>query len=305
MPAFDTADTVGSAIRSVLAQSLTDLELVIVDDGSTDGTPARAAEAAEGDPRMRVLERPHEGVAAARAAGIEAGNGALVSLIDSDDLWLPDYLERMTAALAAAPHAGWAYTDAWYLDDRRRRVRRVSAMGYQRAPDPPPPDAEALFESLLERNFIFNAVTVRRSVVEAVGPPDRRLPSMIDWEWWLRMTAAGHHGVRVPGRLGVYRLRPASISRDAVRVASGQAELWRVVSDEYDIPDAVRAELRARVERFEAEVAVLRGERAVARLLRSAKLRAIAARDAARAPQDYHREPPEELRRAFGDLSRL
>jgi glycosyltransferase involved in cell wall biosynthesis len=303
MAAFDTAGTVTSAVRSVLAQSAPDLELVVVDDGSTDGTPARAAEAAAGDPRVRVLERSHEGIAAARAAGIEAGSAPLVALIDSDDLWLPDYLERMRAALAAAPEAGWAYTDAWYLDEESRRVRRVSAMGYQRAPEPPPATADALFESLVERNFIFNAVTVRRSVIDAVGPPDRRLRSMIDWEWWLRMTAAGHHGVRVPGRLGVYRLRPASISRDPVRVAAGQAELWRLVAGEYDVPDALRARLRARAERFEAEAAMLSGGRTWARLTRSAKLRAIALRDAARARRDYYREPPEELRRAFGDLA--
>jgi glycosyltransferase involved in cell wall biosynthesis len=304
MAARDTRATIGPAIQSVLAQTRGDFELIVVDDGSIDGTPAVVRDFLV-DERVRLLERPHGGAAAARAAGIAAGTAPLVSLIDSDDLWMPRYLEAMSGALEADPGASFAYTDAWYLDDRSRRVRRVSAMGHQRPPEPPPETAADLFAVLVERNFIFNAVTLRREAIDATGPPDPRLRSMIDWEWWLRLAAQGHRAVRVPGRLGVYRLRPESLSKDPVLVAAGQRDLWRIVAEEYDLPEDTRRTLRARADRFEAEVGALRGRRRVAgalwRLRRSAAL--AKARLAHR--RDFHAEPPPELRDAFGDLQTL
>jgi glycosyltransferase involved in cell wall biosynthesis len=302
MAARDTRATVGAAIRSVLAQTRGDFELVVIDDGSSDGTPD-VVRGFAGDERVRLVELPRSGgAAAARAAGIEAGGGELVSLIDSDDLWMPGYLEAMGAALDADPGAGFAYTDAWYLDDRSRRIRRVSAMGYQRPPEPPPASASELFDALVERNFVFNAVTVRRAAIDAAGPPDARLRSMIDWEWWLRLAATGHRAIRVPGRLGVYRLRPESLSRDPLLVASGQRDLWRTVAEEYDLPDDRRRELRARAARFDAEVEALSGRRRLALAAWRARRRVAAARARLRRSRDYYVEPPAELLEAFGDL---
>ena len=294
MAAHDTADTVAAAVRSVLAQTRGDFELIVVDDGSTDRT-ADAAAPFLVDDRVRLLQRDHDGAATARAAGIAAGSAPLISLIDSDDLWMPSYLSEMGAALEGSD-AAFAYTDAWYLDDRTRRVRRLSAMGYQRPPERAPETAAELFALLCERNFIYNAVTVRRAAVEDAGPPDARLRSMIDWEWWLRLTAAGHRAVRVPGRLAVYRLRPASLSRDPALVIRGQRDLWRLVAAEYDLDPARRAELTARAERFDAE---LRSAGAVRLRLRR---RAAAIKGALLRRRDYYREPPPELIDAFGDL---
>ena len=298
MAAHDTADTVAAAIRSVLAQTRDDFELIVVDDGSTDGT-ADQVRPFLSDPRVRLIVRDHAGAAAARGAGIAAGSAPLVSLIDSDDLWLPGYLEAMGAALAAEPGASFAYTDAWYLDDRTRRVRRVSAMGYQRPPERAPATAAELFTVLTERNFIYNAVTVRRAALDVVGPPDTRLPSMIDWEWWLRLAAGGHRAVRVPGRLAIYRRRTASISHDRARVLAGQRDLWRLVAREYDLDSDTRRRLEAKAERFERELAGL--NRPLARLYRAG----AALKDALRRRRDYLREPPAELRAALDDLSRV
>jgi glycosyltransferase involved in cell wall biosynthesis len=295
MAARDTEATVAPAVRSVLAQTRGDFELIVVDDGSTDGTRDRVLPFLD-DPRVRLLEREHEGAAAARGAGIAAGSAPLISLIDSDDLWMPRYLEEMGAALDADGGAGFAYTDAWYLDDRTRRIRRLSAMGYQRPPDPPPATADALFAVLTERNFIYNAVTLRRTAVEQVGPPDPRLRSMIDWEWWLRLTAAGHRAVRVPGRLAVYRLRPESLSRDPRLVIAGQRDLWRLVATEYDLDTETRAALSARAEQFDAQL------RAAGATRLGFRRRAAAVKAALLRRRDYFREPPADVREAFGDL---
>jgi len=295
MAAHDTADTVASAVRSVLAQTRPDFELFVIDDGSRDGTAERV-QPFLADERVRLLDTAHAGAAAARGAGIAAGSAPLISMVDSDDLWMPDYLERMGAALDADPGASFAYTDAWYLDDASRQVRRQSAMGYQRPPEPPPATAADLFAVLCERNFIYNAVTVRRAAVDEVGPPDPRLRSMIDWEWWLRLTAAGHRAVRVPGRLAVYRLRPGSMSRDRERVVAGQRDLWRLVAAEYDLDPQLRERLTAKADGFDAELAKVNGPRA--RLVRTA----VAARQSLTRRRDYFGEPPAEVTDAFGDL---
>jgi glycosyltransferase involved in cell wall biosynthesis len=300
MAARDTENTISSAVRSVLAQTRGDFELIVIDDGSSDATPDRVRSFS--DPRIRLISQERAGAASARGTAIAAGTAPLVSLIDSDDLWMPRYLEAMGAALEADPGAGFAYTDAWYLDERSRHARRVSAMGYQRPPEPPPASPTDLFAALLDRNFMFNAVTVRRSAIETAGPPDVRLRSMIDWEWWLRLAATGHRAVRAPGRLAVYRQRPASISKDPSLVIAGQRELWRVVGTEYDLPDETRRELAARAERFDAELAAMRGQRPVAGVLWRLRRRAAAVKAALRHRRDFHREPPNELREAFGDL---
>ena len=304
MPARDTAATIGPAIRSALAQTRGDFELVVVDDGSRDGT-VDVVRGFLGDERVRLVELDSSrGAAGARAAGIAAGSAPLVSMLDADDLWMPSYLEAMGAAFERDPDAGLAYTDAWYLDERTRRIRRASAMAYQRPPEPPPATAAELFDALVDRMFIWPG-TLRRAAIDAVGPPDPRLPSMIDWEWYLRLAAGGYRAIRVPGRLGVYRIRPQSISRDPLRVAAGQRDMWRIVAEEYDLPEERRRELRARAERFDAEVEALQGRRRLALAAWRARRRVAAARRRLRRERDYFREPPPELVAAFGDLSTL
>ena len=302
MAARDTRATIGSAIRSLLAQTRGDFELVVVDDGSRDGT-ADVVRGLMADERVRLVELGESrGAAAARTAGIEAGSAPLVSILDSDDLWMPTHLEAMGAALEADPEAAFAYTDAWYLDERTRRIRRASAMAYQRPPEPPPATAAELFDALVERNFIWASGTVRRSAIDAAGPPDARLRSMIDWEWWLRLAATGHRAVRASGRLGVYRLRAESISRDPLLVAAGQRDLWRTVAEEYDLPEERRRELRERAARFDAEVEALRGRRPLALAAWRARRRIAAARRRLNRERDYFSEPPAEVAEAFGDL---
>ena len=101
--AYEAASTVGGAIQSVLAQTRQDFEVIVVDDGSRDDTAAVAAAIAAKDQRVSVRSQPNGGPSAARNSGIAAGKAELVSMLDSDDLWLPEYLEKMGAALEADP----------------------------------------------------------------------------------------------------------------------------------------------------------------------------------------------------------
>jgi glycosyltransferase involved in cell wall biosynthesis len=303
MPAHDAAATVGAAIRSVLAQTRPDFELVVVDDGSADGT-AEEVERFRGDARVRLVRGEHRGTAAARNAAIAAGTGRYVSMLDSDDLWLPTYLESMEATLNASPGAGLAYTDAWVLDDATRRIQRVTAMHYQDPPDPPPADPAAFLARLVESNFVFISATVPRAVIEDVGGFDAGLDACEDYELWLRILSRGYRAVRAPGILAVYRRSRGSVSSNEERMLAAMARVLSLAADER-FPPEVRARAEARAERIEAELAARRGARGVRPALVRARVRAVRAREAALRPVLWRRTPPPEVLSVFGDLREL
>jgi glycosyltransferase involved in cell wall biosynthesis len=101
IPTYNTAHFVEAAVRSALAQTLSPLEVIVVDDGSTDTTPAVLAEITSS--RLRVISQPNSGVAAARNRGIAAARGDIIAFLDADDLWYAEKLERQVAALLANP----------------------------------------------------------------------------------------------------------------------------------------------------------------------------------------------------------
>jgi len=110
LPTYNRADTLPRAIASILAQSFTDWELIVVDDGSTDNTAAIV----EGiDPRIRLLRQNNGGCYVARNHGLRASRGNLITFFDSDDEWLPHYLEITTAFLAASPEDQFVMTEFW------------------------------------------------------------------------------------------------------------------------------------------------------------------------------------------------
>jgi glycosyltransferase involved in cell wall biosynthesis len=108
LPTFNRVDVIGRAVSSVLKQSFSDWELIVVDDGSTDGTRARL----DGlDPRIRYIEQSNQGVYAARNTGLKAAHGRFITFLDSDDEWLPHFLALTTAFLRAHPDRHWVTTE--------------------------------------------------------------------------------------------------------------------------------------------------------------------------------------------------
>jgi glycosyltransferase involved in cell wall biosynthesis len=259
--AHNAARTLPSTIRSVLAQTRQGFEIVVVDDGSTDGTD----EALRGvpDDRISYIRQVNLGPAAARNAGIERAAGEYVCLLDSDDLWLPDYLERMGAALEADPGAGLAYTDAWRLDDVTRRVRRWTTMRSQRPPRRPPAQREALLAAMLERNFVYTSATVRRQVLDDVGG-FKTFTRSEDYELWLRIAASGTRFVNAGKVLAVYRDRPGSRMDDPVAMVRGRAEILEHVLATYDLTEADRSVVEKRLQEATRELAILTGNEAEA-----------------------------------------
>ena len=217
-PSYNATGTIRATIRSVLAQTFEDFELIVVDDGSSDDTPEIVAGFAAEDPRVKLIVQENAGTAGARNRGIQESSGEMIAIIDNDDLWLPRYLEAVTAALERTPSAGLCHTDAWILDDRNGRVHRKTAVEWP-PPRPSTMDAARLRSELLRGNFIMaSSVTMTRPALEAAGEFDTSpgVRGSDDWDLWLRIAEAGFGAVRPAGVLAVYRERPDSVSRNHV-----------------------------------------------------------------------------------------
>jgi GT2 family glycosyltransferase len=239
MAAHNSEETIRQAIASVRLQSREDWELIVIDDGSGDDTVAVASSIA--DERIQVVSQENQGPAAARNAGIRLARAPLVSTLDSDDLWLPQYLETMLGVLDNDRDAALAYTDAWVLDHATGRIRKTTEMAYQRAPQPPPASPRDFLKELLRTNFVYNSVTARRDALLAVGGYDERLWTSEDWELWLRIAASGRRCVRAPGILAVHRDHAGSLSTDGKRMKASRSEVYRMVERDWDIDDEIRS----------------------------------------------------------------
>ncbi len=178
LPVFNRAATVGRAIASVLAQSASDWELVVVDDASKDDLAGTMA--GFSDPRLRVLRHErNRGAAAARNSGIGAARGPLIAFLDSDDEWLPPKLERQVAAIERAGPSMGALCTAF-------RLQRVRS-GY--IEDRYPRRAGGWALQLLDGCFVSPGSTMlaRRECFETVGVLDESLRRFEDWDWLLRL----------------------------------------------------------------------------------------------------------------------
>lgn len=301
LAAFNEEDWVGGAIRSVLAQTRRDFELVVVDDGSTDST-AEVVRGFEADSRVRLISQPNRGLAAALNVAIAAGDAPYIAMIDADDLWMPTYLESMGRCLDEAPGAGFAYTDAWILDHPARRIRRRTAGDHMAAPEPPPAEAELFLRLLIEANFVFGLATIRRAALERVGGFDESLSASEDYELWLRLLAHGYTAARAPGTLVVVSDRSGSMHQDERRMLRTVREVCRMAAEEMPTSEEVRGLARRRIERLDRDLAALDGDARGHAALRAARRRLGTIRRRLLARRLY-RATPADVAAAFPSLA--
>ena len=206
VPAYNSEQTLRETIEAVRRQTFTDLELIVIDDGSTDGT-RRYLETIQ-DPRLRVYAYPNGGLASARNRGIERSLGEFVSFIDADDLWTPDKLELQLQALRRHPEAAVAYSWTAFIG---------RSGGFLFAKDPSRIDGD-VYSDLLTGNFVASGsnILVRKRCADAVGGFDTTLGSAHDWDFCLRV-AARWPFVLVPKYQILYRIWEGAMSADAQR----------------------------------------------------------------------------------------
>lgn len=201
--AYNYGRFIARALESVFAQTYRDIEVIVVDDGSTDDT--RECVGAFGS-RVAYLYQPNAGMPAAQNTGIAASRGALIAFLDADDVWLPRKLERQLEAMQADPGIGVVYSWWAYVDEAGTPL-----------PQTKQPTARGdVFEELLRGCFVsFSMSLIRRVCFDHVGGLDPSIGRANDWDLWLRIAAAGYTFACVPEILMHNRLHPNHLSGDA------------------------------------------------------------------------------------------
>jgi len=175
--AYNYAEFLAGAVRSVLGQTYPHFEIILVDDGSTDSTP-EIARALAADPRISYIRQENAGQAAAKNRGVTGARGDLIAFLDADDLWMPQKLSRQVPLFERDPGVGVVFSRALWIDGAGRAVK-VRALRPRRG---------RVLDDLIVDNFVpFSSAVVRREAVEEAGGFDQSLRMGIDWDLWLRL----------------------------------------------------------------------------------------------------------------------
>lgn len=209
IPARNAADTISETLDCLAVQAITDWEVIVVDDRSTDHTAAIVTARADADPRIRMIAGPGIGASAARNAGLGEARGRWLLFLDSDDWIAPDYFERMLAALDAAPGAVAAYC----------AFQRVMPSGAMMEPHFPRGLYHAPFPALAQSCVVsIHAMLTDRATIAALGGFDTSLLTCEDWDLWQRLARLGGTWAELDAPLAFYRMREGSLSRGSAQM---------------------------------------------------------------------------------------
>jgi glycosyltransferase involved in cell wall biosynthesis len=223
IPAYNGESTLAGALDSLIAQSRSDWEAIVVDDGSTDSTAAIAAAYAARDPRIRLFSKPNGGTSSARNVAARLASAPLLSLLDQDDYYLPEYFERMGRFIEEHPTFDIYSCNAYYLHEDGRLEPRHPLDS---------PVRSYTLEEMLKSSCIHPQAVFRRSVFDLVGgfDEDRRCWTE-DYDFWLRAMVAGARHIYTPEILAVYRWASAQKSSQAVTCAESDAYILAKLVD--------------------------------------------------------------------------
>ena len=268
--AYQAADTIAEALDSAFAQTFPPLEVVVCDDGSTDDLDTALEPYRD---RVVLLRRPHGGEGAAKDAAIRAAQAELVVILDADDVFLPGRLEALAEVARERPDVDIFATDAWVeLDGRRLRRCYDESWSFE---------VDDQRTEILRRNFVLGHAAVRREALLAAGGFDPAMPSVADWDCWLRMILGGSRAGLVFEPLAHYRLRETSVSAQPVLHARGCVAALERTQARPDLAPDERAVLAATLAAHRRELARAEHDEAPARAGTAARGRALAvARDA-------------------------
>jgi glycosyltransferase involved in cell wall biosynthesis len=189
------------AIQSALDQTYPDVEVLVVDDGSTDQRTIEVLDGLQSHPRLRILRTPNQGVARARNLGFSEARGEYILPLDADDRIKPEYVARAAEVLDSQPRVGFVGCHYRIFGEREGMCT---------------PDAYGL-PNLLVENVVPIASLMRRSCWEEVGGYCPELNSIEDWDLWIGILGRDHAGFVLPEILFEYRVRPhsnLSLARD-------------------------------------------------------------------------------------------
>lgn len=219
MPAFNAEKTIGQAIRSVLKQTHRKLELLIIDDGSADGTLSIAEAYAKQDERIRILRNGgNRGVSYSRNHGVKEARAEWIAFLDSDDLWAPEKLEKQIPAINSNPSCRLFYTGSAFVDEQGEGYEYIL-----RVPE------RLTYRDLLKQNLISCSSVLAEKAALEEHPMQRDPMIHEDFATWLNILRDGACAVGVDEPLLIYRLSGKSKSGNKLRAAKMQWRTYRAV----------------------------------------------------------------------------
>lgn len=258
IPAYNTAEYIAEALDSVFAQTFTDFEVVVINDGSPDTEQLERALEPYRE-RIIYIQQKNSGPSAARNVGIRHARGVFIAFLDSDDSWLPQYLSEQLKLLSNSREAGMVYSDAMLFGDSP-----LSGTSFFEAY---PPRTPVNFESLLSRGSVLTSyVVVRKQALFAAGLFDEELSLLEDIHLWLRV--AHQTGEILCNRqvLATHRYRLRSQSHvTGKEMAETQIRYLKKLGRTLDLSDEERAALERETERTETDLATAQGKRFLAK----------------------------------------
>lgn len=254
VPAYDVAEFIGEALDSVLAQTFTDYEIIVVNDGSPD-TAALERALKPYLSRILYLKQENRGVSAARNTGIQAARGSLIAFLDGDDTWLPNYLEVQVARIQADPTIDVLYPNVVMFNDSSESGEEFMTIC--------PSNGEVTFERLLLQECnVSNCSIARRDTIVRAGSFDEALRSVEDFDLWLRVIKNGGRIAYHRDVLARYRRRPGSLTADPIWLSQNILRVLQKVRDTVTLTPSESATVELQQQRFQALLQLHEGKRA-------------------------------------------
>jgi glycosyltransferase involved in cell wall biosynthesis len=256
IPTYNAAKFIRETLDSVFAQTFEDYEVIVINDGSLDTEELeRALEPYLN--RIVYLKQEKRGVASARNTGILRAQGAFLAFLDSDDMWLPEFLSEAVKCFQNAPSLDLVYTDTFFFHDTPPVGTLVMKPSLQQEP--------VTFDNLLTRRcqVVMSCTVVRKRIVVDSGLFDERLRRVEDYDLWLRVAFRGGKMARHQKTLGLHRIHTASLSADGQRMIEDWTCVLTRFRDNVDLPAQVRELLEKTVQEAQAELELIKGKQYV------------------------------------------
>lgn len=262
VPCFNQSAYVGQAVRSALAQTFADLEVIVVDDGSTDD-PGAALGPLLDDARLVFIRQENQGVAATRNVAIARSRGRFLHFLDADDWIAPGMLGALVDVLVGRPSLGMAYCDITHVDAAGLPLDDYSVGAVREQLD-----GNLLPALLVGGYFPPVAVVVLREAIDKVGGFDGALGGCCDWDVWSQIASLGYEAAYVDRKLAFYRIHAESMSRDTIHMSETMRMALRKLihlhpdqaADSIDLLIRNNVSLFDRAQRESGEVLRLAGE---------------------------------------------
>jgi glycosyltransferase involved in cell wall biosynthesis len=225
IPTFNCARFLDSAIRTVLAQTYKDFEVIVVDDGSTDETRDVVVQYRA---KVHYLYQINRGLSSARNLGLSAASGEFFAYLDADDMWYPDKLERQVTFLDAHKECGLVHSDTTIIDE----MDRVIHLRFNQETQRKVPSGYCTMDLLQRSHIQIPTILERRDIIERVGNFDERLKGVQDYLHWILVAMEGTAFGYIDEPLAMYRWRAGSLSSNQRRMAEDHVMMFEILLSE-------------------------------------------------------------------------